>query len=177
MKECPVCRQSLKNDKLLSNGTHLINHFKENFDKLLNLKNNENPLNVCPTCKQQCSDSLELKLHFGLTHGEIEKQIVEAKKKRLSVKSIILKVDGMKSCKICDMIYSNHMMGKPEIRRHLLTEHRLQNDILQKVSTVLEVLIWSCFIYVYCLPTRTFVTAKKKLEILQFSTSSSFFKI
>ena len=37
------------------------------------------------------------------------------------------------------------MMGKPEIRRHLLTEHRLQNDILQKVSTVLEVLIWSFF--------------------------------
>ena len=136
MKECPVCRQSLKNDKLLSNGTHLINHFKENFDKLLNLKNNENPLNVCPTCKQQCSDSLELKLHFGLTHGEIEKQIVEAKKTRLSVKSIILKVDGMKSCKICDMVYSNHMMGKPEIRRHLLTEHRLQNDILQKVRTI-----------------------------------------
>merc|ERR1712228_583274 len=47
---------------------------------------------------------------------------------------ISLKVDIMTSCKICGMIYSDHMMGKPEIRRHLLTEHGLQNDILQKAK-------------------------------------------
>ena len=52
-----------------------------------------------------------------------------------SVKSIVLKVDSMPNCKICGLVYSNHMMGKPEIRRHLFTEHCLQNDILKKVNT------------------------------------------
>ena len=70
----------------------------------------------------------------GLTHGEIERQLFEAKKRKFSVKDIVLKVDSMTSCKICAMVYSDHMMGKPEIRRHLFTEHGLQNDILQKVQ-------------------------------------------
>jgi hypothetical protein len=55
-----------------------------------------------------------------------------------SVKSIVLKVDSMPNCKICGLVYNNQRMGKPEIRRHLLTEHCLQNDILKKVNTFLK---------------------------------------
>ena len=55
-----------------------------------------------------------------------------------SVKSIVLKVDSMPNCKICGLVYSNRRMGKPEIRRHLFTEHCLQNDILKKVNTFLN---------------------------------------
>ena len=51
--------------------------------------------------------------------------------------NIVLKIDSMPSCKICGLVYSNQRMGKPEIRRHLLTEHCLQNDILKKVNTFL----------------------------------------
>ena len=54
-----------------------------------------------------------------------------------SVKSIVLNVDSMPNCKICGLVYSNRRMGKPEIRRHLFTEHCLQNDILKKVNTFL----------------------------------------
>ena len=135
LKDCPVCRQSLKNDKVLSNGAHLVNHFKENFERILNLKDRENDKNFkCTKCNQECPDSMALMLHFGLTHGEIERQISNDKKKRLSLKNIILKVDKMTGCKVCGMVYSDHMMGKPEIRKHLFAEHRFQDDILQKVT-------------------------------------------
>ena len=55
-----------------------------------------------------------------------------------SIKSIVLKIDSMPCCKICGLVYSNRRMGKPEIRRHLFTEHCLQNDILKKVNTFLN---------------------------------------
>ena len=63
--------------------------------------------------------------------GEMSGEILQ----NLPVESIMLKVDGMPNCKICGLVYSNHRMGKPEIRRHLFTEHCLQNDILKKVNT------------------------------------------
>ena len=65
LKDCPICRQSLKNDKPLSNGAHLVNHFKDKFKDILNLRNNENPKYKCPTCKQELSDSMALMLHYG----------------------------------------------------------------------------------------------------------------
>ena len=64
-------------------------------------------------------------------------------KKQSSVKSIVLKVDSMPNCKICGLVYSNQRMGKPEIRRHLFTEHCLQNDILKKVNTFFNTIFFS----------------------------------
>lgn len=130
LKECPICKNPLNQDKPLSPGVHLIQHFH----KELSEKLPKNPPFKCGACEDHKSpDLFSLMLHVGLAHGEFEKMLVNRQKKLLSLKNIILKVDVEKCCKVCDMDYSRHLMtSKTQIRTHLMTHFR--DDLLKMVQ-------------------------------------------
>ena len=90
LKECPVCKQSLKNDKKpLLAGVHLVSHFNKELNQMLP---KEKPFK-CPQCDQESPDSMSLMLHLGLDHDEFEKQVALYHKRKMTIKNIILKVD------------------------------------------------------------------------------------
>ena len=128
LKNCPVCQYKFNPDRTLSVGVHLVNHFKE---ALSNSLTDDNKPFKCSECHHESSDKMAFMLHTGIVHGEIEKQIEIWLKKKYSLKNVVLKADAEKICRVCDMDYNVHMMGKPQIRTHLYTHFR--EDILQMV--------------------------------------------
>jgi hypothetical protein len=90
LDQCPVCKQPLKNGpKPFGKGLHLVQHFQKELCKDLKDK----PPYTCPHCPWSKDDLVETMLHVGLDHGEFEKQINLHRRKMMSVKNVVLKVD------------------------------------------------------------------------------------
>ena len=90
---CPLsnCKQQFRQnpEQHLPNMTHLTLHFHKEFSQLL-------PKTApfkCPHCLEERVDQMALMLHFGLDHGELEKQVKNYKQKQYSIKNVSLKVD------------------------------------------------------------------------------------
>ena len=90
---CPLsnCKQQFRQnpEQHLPNMTHLTLHFHKEFSQLL-------PKTApfkCPHCLEERVDQMTLMLHFGLDHGELEKQVKNYKQKQYSIKNVSLKVD------------------------------------------------------------------------------------
>ena len=119
LKECPICKDIFKKDSPLAPALHMINrHFGKDLEKIFSPE--KSPYK-CPKCEFTDKDLMTAKLHLGLDHNELENLYLQWKRRKYSIKNIRLKVDKADNCVQCGMVYNEHQMGFPEIRKHLFT--------------------------------------------------------